>query len=72
MYILIRLTHWKQDLLMLDTPLDVLSGDHVIGNVRLKRNTKWRRHLTITVTYCVTRNNQNLIVSKLFPKFLNR
>ena len=72
-YSLNRLTHWKQDLLMLDTPFDVLPGDHVIGSVRLKRNRKWRRHITVTVTYQLTRSDQTLIVSDKkmdqFPSF---
>ena len=50
---------------MLDMPFDVLPGDHVMGNIRLKRNTKWRRHITITVTYQVTRSDRTMIVSDM-------
>ncbi|XP_065888982.1 protein arginine N-methyltransferase 2-like isoform X1 [Dysidea avara] len=55
------LTHWKQDLLMVDTPLEVFPGDHVIGSIRMTRNKRWRRHIKVNLTYQVMRNDQPIM-----------
>ncbi|KAL5489482.1 hypothetical protein EMCRGX_G018576 [Ephydatia muelleri] len=45
------LTHWKQALLMLNTPLHVTKGDHIEGDITLTRNKVWRRHLRLRLKY---------------------
>ncbi|KAL5489484.1 hypothetical protein EMCRGX_G018578 [Ephydatia muelleri] len=45
------LTHWKQALLMLNTPLHVTKGDHIEGDIILTRNKVWRRHLRVRLKY---------------------
>ena len=49
-----RLTHWKQDLLMLDEPVAVCTGDEISGSIQMTRNPKWRRHMTITLDFNIT------------------
>lgn len=43
------LTHWKQDLLMLETPIKVSKGNIFTGTISIKRNRIWRRHFNITL-----------------------
>ena len=45
------LTHWKQDLLMVDTPLPVKPDDVIEGRIKISRNQQWRRHLRVLLTY---------------------
>ena len=45
------LTHWKQDLLMVDTPLTVKPDDIIEGRIKIARNQHWRRHLKVLLTY---------------------
>ncbi|PWA31410.1 hypothetical protein CCH79_00002927, partial [Gambusia affinis] len=40
-------THWKQTLFMLDRPIQVYAGDSIHGNIVLRRNPVWRRHMTV-------------------------
>jgi len=49
--------------MMVDTPLDVLPGDHVMGSIRMTRNKRWRRHIKVNLTYQVMRNDHPLSVS---------
>ena len=46
-----RQTHWKQDLLVIDCPLEVITGDTIEGRISITRNKIWRRHLKIDVEY---------------------
>lgn len=45
------LTHWRQALLMLNTPLMVDKGDYVEGRITITRNKVWRRHLKVHLRY---------------------
>jgi protein arginine N-methyltransferase 2 len=45
------LTHWKQDLFMVDTPLPVVKGDLIEGEICIYRNKLWRRHLRVLISY---------------------
>jgi hypothetical protein len=48
-------THWKQDLLPFDTPLEGLpKGTVVKGTVALSRNPTYRRHLRVHLALTVT------------------
>ncbi|XP_065833893.1 protein arginine N-methyltransferase 2-like [Oscarella lobularis] len=46
-----ELTHWKQDLFMLDEPEVVEVGQEICGSIRIRRNSKWRRHLKATIKW---------------------
>ncbi|CAN9497849.1 unnamed protein product [Ophioblennius macclurei] len=46
-------THWKQTLFMLDQPISVYAGDSISGTIVLKRNSTWRRHMTVTLHWNV-------------------
>ena len=55
-----RLTHWKQDLFMVDCPLSVQPGDTLEGCIRITRNKCWRRHLKVVISYKhITSDNQH-------------
>lgn len=45
-----RLTHWKQDLLLFDAPVDVRAGDELIGTLVIRQNPVWRRHYLLDLT----------------------
>ena len=45
------LTHWKQDLFMIDTPISVKKGDMLDGVICIQRNKLWRRHLKVHISY---------------------
>ena len=47
----LSLTHWKQDLFMVNTPLSVARGDVLEGKICIRRNRLWRRHLKVTIQY---------------------
>ena len=51
--------------MMVETPLEVLPGDHVIGSIRMTRNKRWRRHIKVNLTYQVMRNDHPLSVSTI-------
>jgi protein arginine N-methyltransferase 2 len=55
-----ELTHWKQDLFVLDTPIELLVGDTVKGRVVIQRNPYWRRHCTVTFHFSHWRNEEML------------
>lgn len=50
-FIILRITHWKQTLFMLDAPVTVEEGDIIVGSICLQRNPVWRRHLSITFSW---------------------
>ena len=56
----LRLTHWKQDLFLLDQSLEVREGDRVRGTVRVRRHKLWRRHLRVNLSYTHWREEQTL------------
>uniref|UniRef100_A0A3Q2P583 Protein arginine N-methyltransferase 2 n=1 Tax=Fundulus heteroclitus TaxID=8078 RepID=A0A3Q2P583_FUNHE len=61
-------THWKQTLFMLDTPTPVNAGDSIHGNVILRRNPVWRRHMTVTLHWKINSSTDNCQVgTKHFP-----
>lgn len=53
------LTHWKQDLLLLDDPLAVSEGDRLDGVITLTRNPLWRRHLRVRLTFSLTTSDDS-------------
>lgn len=53
MVFLLRPTHWKQTLFMLDKPLSLNAGDSITGTIVLRRNPVWRRHMTVTLHWNV-------------------
>ncbi|XP_052812574.1 protein arginine N-methyltransferase 2-like [Mya arenaria] len=48
------LTHWKQDLFLLDEPILVNCGDVISGHVTISRNPKFRRHLRASYDFSLT------------------
>ncbi|XP_046351916.1 protein arginine N-methyltransferase 2-like isoform X2 [Haliotis rufescens] len=53
------LTHWKQNLFMLDIPLDVKSKDRLEGVATLTRHPEWRRHLRFWLKFDHITNETN-------------
>nr|XP_006636847.2 PREDICTED: protein arginine N-methyltransferase 2 isoform X1 [Lepisosteus oculatus] len=47
------LTHWKQTLLMLDSPVFLHQGDSLSGMILLHRNPVWRRHMTLSLHWTI-------------------
>ncbi|XP_047225537.1 protein arginine N-methyltransferase 2 isoform X5 [Girardinichthys multiradiatus] len=61
-------THWKQTLFMLDKPIHVYGGDSIRGNIVLRRNPVWRRHMTVTLHWTINSSSDNCQVgTKSFP-----
>ncbi|MED6254392.1 hypothetical protein ATANTOWER_024770 [Ataeniobius toweri] len=61
-------THWKQTLFMLDKPIHVYGGDSIRGNIVLRRNPVWRRHMTVTLHWNINSSSDNCQVgTKSFP-----
>jgi protein arginine N-methyltransferase 2 len=58
MWIFYRLTHWKQDLFLLDTPVEVVQGGTVVGSIVLSRNPEYRRHIRAEFKFMVTSGNE--------------
>uniref|UniRef100_A0A3B3W1D6 Protein arginine N-methyltransferase 2 n=1 Tax=Poecilia latipinna TaxID=48699 RepID=A0A3B3W1D6_9TELE len=52
-------THWKQTLFMLDRPIQVYAGDSIHGNIVLRRNPVWRRHMTVTLHWNINSNTDD-------------
>lgn len=48
-------THWKQTLFMLDGPVSVHQGETISGFIVLNRNSVWRRHMSVTLSWTVRR-----------------
>ncbi|KAL5006044.1 hypothetical protein ScPMuIL_017202 [Solemya velum] len=64
-----ELTHWKQNLFLLDSPLSVDKDDVITGQFNLHRNPEWRRHLRVLLRFRVMSSSNNLKVpdrEKLF------
>lgn len=36
---------------MLDRPVSVVTGDSITGSIIMRRNSVWRRHMTITLSW---------------------
>lgn len=51
------LTHWKQNLFLLDEPIQVEEGDEITGTFTLTRNPEYRRHLRAFIS--ITLNSGN-------------
>ncbi|XP_060608173.1 protein arginine N-methyltransferase 2-like [Ruditapes philippinarum] len=62
-----ELTHWKQDLFLLDAPVEVVQGGTVVGSIVLSRNPEYRRHIRAEFKFMVTSGNE--ICSKHKKKF---
>lgn len=52
-------THWKQTLFMLDRPIQVYTGDSIHGNIVLRRNLVWRRHMTVMLHWNINSNTDD-------------
>uniref|UniRef100_A0A3B3YS86 Protein arginine N-methyltransferase 2 n=1 Tax=Poecilia mexicana TaxID=48701 RepID=A0A3B3YS86_9TELE len=52
-------THWKQTLFMLDRPIQVYAGDSIHGNIVLRRNPVWRRHMTVALHWTINSNTDD-------------
>ncbi|XP_038049177.1 protein arginine N-methyltransferase 2-like isoform X2 [Patiria miniata] len=63
------LTHWKQTLFMMDSPITVDQGDTLDGTVTIERNKVWRRHLRVNLEYSFTSitTKDIKVFTKLFP-----
>ena len=48
-----RLTHWKQNLFILDKPVKVSKGDRMEGLIKIYRHPEWRRHLRVLLKFKV-------------------
>ncbi|KAM4024635.1 protein arginine N-methyltransferase 2 [Anomaloglossus baeobatrachus] len=64
-----QLTHWKHTLFMLDQPTQVYIGDRIAGSAVFQRNPIWRRHLSVTITWSITRSSVRTVEGgcKVFP-----
>ncbi|XP_014850924.1 PREDICTED: protein arginine N-methyltransferase 2 isoform X5 [Poecilia mexicana] len=61
-------THWKQTLFMLDRPIQVYAGDSIHGNIVLRRNPVWRRHMTVALHWTINSNTDDSQAgTKSFP-----
>ena len=56
-------THWKQNLFLLDDPVSVYIGNLITGSATLKRNPKYRRHLSVTFHLKIFSNTLNETVT---------
>ena len=61
-------THWKQDLLMFDTPIECAPGDVLRGTITLVRHPELRRHLRVKAE--LTQERQSQSVSTVAKEFL--
>ena len=62
------LTHWKQNLFLLDNPVNVFSGNVIIGSAVLKRNLQYKRHLTVNFCFDIFSDENNLTNDNLICK----
>ncbi|XP_070187206.1 protein arginine N-methyltransferase 2-like isoform X2 [Littorina saxatilis] len=62
------LTHWKQNLFLLDSGISVNEGDVLQGQAKIFRHSEWRRHLRFFVTFRHIRKQtgENVPYEKLF------
>ncbi|XP_068683864.1 protein arginine N-methyltransferase 2-like [Montipora capricornis] len=64
-------THWKQNLFLLDEPVFVHIGNFITGSAALKRNPKYRRHLSVTFDFKIFSAKSNgSVVCNIKKKFL--
>lgn len=63
------LTHWKQDLMMMDEPLSVSISDRIEGKITITRNKIWRRHLRIFISFHHIAGGVQSNVSWLYSTF---
>ncbi|NP_001181877.1 protein arginine N-methyltransferase 2 [Xenopus laevis] len=62
------LTHWKHTLFMLDEPLQVQKRDKISGSVVFERNSVWRRHMSVTLSWVISRElKMQKVGCKVFP-----
>ncbi|XP_077304321.1 protein arginine N-methyltransferase 2 isoform X2 [Lithobates pipiens] len=67
---MLKLTHWKHTLFMLDEPIQIHRGDRVKGSAVLNRNPFWRRHLSVTLNWSITAESATTahnVGCKVFP-----
>ncbi|XP_051998886.1 protein arginine N-methyltransferase 2 [Xyrauchen texanus] len=62
-----EMTHWKQTLFMVDSPVTVEKGDIIVGSIHLQRNPIWRRHLSITFSWNINSTDLSRVQTKSFP-----
>lgn len=60
-----RLTHWKQNLFILDEDVQVECGDIIKGSFNLYRNKEWRWHLLIKINFDLQRKDETLVSSQI-------
>ena len=64
-------THWKQNLFLLDDPVSVNPGNFITGFATLKRNPKYRRHLSVTFHFKIFPSKSNgSILHNIKKRFL--
>ena len=63
-------THWKQNLFLLDDPVFVCIGNYISGSATLKRNPKYRRHLSVTFDFKIfTAKSDGSLINSIKKKF---
>lgn len=60
------LTHWKQDLFVMDEPVSVRVGDEIKGSITLSRNPDWRRHVRVQFCYEIHHDEKVQVFKKCF------
>ncbi|KAK3599046.1 hypothetical protein CHS0354_012531 [Potamilus streckersoni] len=51
-----ELTHWKQNLFLLDEPINIMQGEIITGSFELYRHEEWRRHLRVLLKFRIVPN----------------
>ncbi|KAL3854696.1 hypothetical protein ACJMK2_013954, partial [Sinanodonta woodiana] len=46
-----ELTHWKQNLFLLDEPINIKEGEIISGSFELYHHEEWRRHLRVLLKF---------------------
>ncbi|KAJ8320847.1 hypothetical protein KUTeg_002434 [Tegillarca granosa] len=54
------LTHWKQNLFIIDEAITVECDDIITGSYNLYRNKEWRRHLFVKINFKLQRKDEIL------------
>ena len=62
------ITHWKQDLYVLDEPIAVEAGDRVEGKIRITRNPVFRRHLRVAIDASFSGSTVRVMVAICTPR----
>lgn len=55
-----ELTHWKQNLFIIDEAITVECDDIITGSYNLYRNKEWRRHLFVKINFKLQRKDEIL------------